>query len=377
MVKKEGRKNRILLIAPLGSGKSATNIVGGNRLMAAESIHELTPRGFEVDVLDTSGSVTNLSPWKILFIRLTRFFLVLWSVVKNIRRFDVVFLLIAPYSALVLATSIWVICKIARRPMVLRLSGSSFGEVYSSYGAVARWLADRTYMRCALIYVETLQTSQEFSNLANVHWFPNTRNVESPAVVRRDRVSKLIFAGRLERKKGLAEALEACRHLPEHCHLQVFGPPMSNTDFSLFEGHPRATYGGVLEPAEVPRVLSEHDLLLFPSYFSTEGYPGIILEAFQCGVPVVAARCGGVPEVVEHERSGLLVEQRSPSALQSAIDRLLDNPALYQRLRHGAQRRGEYFRSPNWYGQMASDLSGLCRKTNSTWRSNPYSSRPV
>ena len=127
-------------------------------------------------------------------------------------------------------------------------------------------------------------------------------------------------------------------------------------------GHPRATYGGVRDPVGIPRVLVEHDLLLYPSYFRTEGYPGAILEAFQCGLPVVAAEVGGVSELVEHEKSGLLVEPRSAAEVESAIKRLLDDPDLYRRLCEGARRRGDHFRSADWYDRMAAELVGLCRK---------------
>ena len=120
----------------------------------------------------------------------------------------------------------------------------------------------------------------------------------------------------------------------------VFGPGMSDTDWALFEGHPKATYRGVLAPEEVPRVLSEHDLLLFPSYYPGEGHPGVILEAFQCGLPVIAAKWRAVPELVEHEENGLLVEPRSAGEVRSAIARLLGDPDLYRRLCEGAARPG-------------------------------------
>lgn len=180
-----------------------------------------------------------------------------------------------------------------------------------------------------------------------------------PDRIRRNKVNRLIFFAQLHMDKGLAEALEACRHLPDDCHLEVFGPRMSDTDFSGFDGHPRASYGGVLKPAEIPQILSKYDLLLFPSYCRREGYPGSILEAFQCGLPVVAARWGGVPELVGHEESGLLVEPRSAVAIQAAITRLLEDPKLYQRLCEGAKRRGDCFRNPEWYERMAADLKGL------------------
>ncbi len=352
---------KILLIAPLGSGKSAANVIGGNRLLAAESVRELGKRDFEFEILDTSGGVTNLPPWKFQLIRLARFLRVIRGVASKIRRSQLVFLVIAPHSASVLASSVWAICKIARRPMVLRLSGGDLSLVYRRYGAVARRLAERTWMRCSLVYVETQQLYRDFHRLTNFRWFPNTRNVAAPAAVRRGEIRKLIFVSRLHMSKGLAEALEACRRLPEHCRLDVFGPRMSDTDFSLFEDHPKAIYGGVLEPEKVPRVLCEHDLLLFPSYYSMEGYPGVVLEAFQCGLPVVAAKWRSVPELVEHEENGLLVEPRSAAAVRSAIERLLADPDLYRRLCKGAERRGEYFRSAVWHDRMAADLRGLCR----------------
>ncbi len=356
----ENRMSNILLIAPLPGTESPTSVIGGTKVVAAEQVRELRMRGFELDILDSMASVTNLSPWKVQAIRLGRFLRVVRETVRRIRHSRIVFLFIAPYSAPILASSVWIICKIARRSMVLRFSGGDFGSIYQEYGALTRWVADRTWMRCALVYVQSRQLYRDFGHLANFRWFPNTRDLEVPAAAERKVLRKLIFVARLEMDKGLAEALDACRHLPEGCHLRVFGPRMPDTDFSLFEGHPKADYGGVLEPGEVARVLREYDLLLFPSYFRGEGYPGIIVEAFQCGVPVVAARWGGVPELVEHEESGLLVEPRSAAAVKSAIERLLEDPGLYRRLCEGATRRGAFFRSANWYGRMASDLRSLC-----------------
>ena len=353
----------ILLIAPIQkTGASDTNVVGGNKVMADEQVQELGARGFEVDVIDTSGGVTNLPAWKISANRLARFLRVAWGAARKLWRSDVVFLIIGPSSALYLASFLWTVCKIARRPLVLRISGGDMMLEYLGYGAFARWLADRTYMRSSLVYVETQYLHRSFDNRGNFRWFPNTRSMEAADRTGRDRVEKLIFVARLAMFKGLAEALEACRHLPENCHLNVFGPGMSDTDFSLFEDHPRATYGGVLDPAEIPGVLGEHDLLVYPSYYRKEGYPGAILEAFQCGLPVVAVRRGGVSELVEHEESGLLVEPRSAAEVESAIKRLLDEPELYRRLCEGAKRRGDQFRSADWYDRVATELRSLCRK---------------
>ena len=350
---------KILLIAPLGSGSSTTNVIGGHKLLADELASELQRRGFVMELVDSSGDVTNISPWRFQAYRSARFLRVIQKVVTKIRRTHIAYLMLAPSSTLVLASFVWIICKVAHRPLVLRLSGGDIGQVYRRYGTVARWLAHRAWMRCSLVYVETKQAYQEFDQRPNFRWFPGTRNVRVPATARREEVKKLIFISRLHMTKGLAEALAACRDLPERCHLQVFGPGMSDTDWSLFDGHPRATYGGVLAPEQVPAVLSEHDLLLFPSYYPGEGHPGVILEAFQCGLPVIAAKWQAVPELVAHEENGLLVAPRAVGELRCAIERLLGDPDLYRRLCEGAERRGEDFRSNRWHDSMAADLRSL------------------
>ena len=63
---------KILLIAPLGSGASVTNVIGGHRQLAAQAVQELGRRGFALEVLDTSGEVTNISPWRFRVMRLAR-----------------------------------------------------------------------------------------------------------------------------------------------------------------------------------------------------------------------------------------------------------------------------------------------------------------
>ena len=200
---------------------------------------------------------------------------------------------------------------------------------------------------------------QRFAGRASVQWFSNTRDVAAPPIVYRPRVRKLLFVAQLRMEKGLGETLDACRHLPADCHLNVYGPPMPNTDFGMFDRHERATYRGVVGSSEIPAVLMDHDLLLLPSYFGAEGYPGIVLEALQCGRPVIATWWRSIPEVVEHEESGLLVKPRSSSALKEAILRVLEDPALYARLCAGARERGEFFRSGRWYDRLADDLRGV------------------
>ena len=100
-------------------------------------VRELGARGFDVDVIDTSGGVTNLPAWKIRASRLARFLRVAWGAARKIWRSDIVFLIVGFRSALCSASLLWAVCKIARRPLALRISGGEMMEEYLGYGALA------------------------------------------------------------------------------------------------------------------------------------------------------------------------------------------------------------------------------------------------
>ena len=106
----------------------------------------------------------------------------------------------------------------------------------------------------------------------------------------------------------------------------------------------------------------QHDVLLFPTYWESEGYPGIVLEALQCGRPVITTRWKSIPEVVEDGKSGILVEPRSWVAVKEAIQRLMRDTQLYDRLCRGAVARGECFRSSIWYDRMVEEISRVAAK---------------
>ncbi len=71
-----------------------------------------------------------------------------------------------------------------------------------------------------------------------------------------------------------------------------------------------------------------------------ENFPYGLLEAMACGIPVVATTVGGLPELIDHGGSGLLVPPNDPEALATAVCRLLDDPSLKKR--DGAKRASAF-----------------------------------
>ncbi len=91
--------------------------------------------------------------------------------------------------------------------------------------------------------------------------------------------------------------------------------------------------------ADVRDLLADSDVFVMPS--SSEGCPHALLEAMACGVPVVATRVGGIPEIVEDGRSGLLVPPNDPVALRDGLRSVLADDDLRVALSAAARCRVE------------------------------------
>lgn len=89
--------------------------------------------------------------------------------------------------------------------------------------------------------------------------------------------------------------------------------------------------------ADAPRLLSAFDIFVLPSL--KEGLPYALMEAMASGRPAVATDIGGIPDLIEHEKNGLLVEAKDHLALAAAIGRLAANPDLRERLASAARQK--------------------------------------
>lgn len=159
------------------------------------------------------------------------------------------------------------------------------------------------------------------------------------------RQRRLLFVGRLERRKGIHLLLEALPALlPLHpdwtCELvgndTVPAEPGVTFKAQFLARHAdapwlsRVEFAGAVSDAELQQRYARADVFVAPSLFESFGL--IYLEALQHGVPVVGAAVGGVPDVVRDGVDGLLVPPGDAPALAAALDRLMSDKALRTRL---------------------------------------------
>jgi len=85
--------------------------------------------------------------------------------------------------------------------------------------------------------------------------------------------------------------------------------------------------------SELPKYFAAADVFVLPSV--SEGMGVVLLEALATGVPVVASRVGGIPDIIVHEYNGLLVKPRDPKGLAEAIIRILTDDKIKRQLIKG------------------------------------------
>jgi GT2 family glycosyltransferase/glycosyltransferase involved in cell wall biosynthesis len=170
--------------------------------------------------------------------------------------------------------------------------------------------------------------------------FEAERRFQDRGPRRREKTLRLGFLGSLMVSKGAHVLLEAIQKLPTgSVSLDLFGAQISyHGDDGYGErlqpllNQPNVHTHGPIAHEAVPAALAGVDALVVPSIWP-ENSPLVIHEAFLAGVPVVASRIGGIPELVKDGKNGLLFNPGDVDDLSTVLKHLLAEPTLLDRLR--------------------------------------------
>lgn len=152
----------------------------------------------------------------------------------------------------------------------------------------------------------------------------------------------VLFVGRLVEKKGvdvLIDAMAVVRAIDPALKLIVIGDGPLRTDLQrrALKAGIQADFRGWLKPSDVHAAMRRALLLAVPSRTAeggdAEGLPTVIMEAMALGLPVVASRHAGIPEIISHGVTGLLIPENDAAALAEAIVALDRDQDLAGRLR--------------------------------------------
>ncbi|GGX75920.1 glycogen synthase [Streptomyces anandii] len=159
----------------------------------------------------------------------------------------------------------------------------------------------------------------------------------------------VLFVGRITRQKGVPHLLRAVRDIDPSAQVVLCAgapdtPEIDREFRDLYEELSRVREGVHWIPQMLPRpdvvqLLTHAAVFVCPSVYEPLGI--VNLEAMACGTPVVASRVGGIPEVVEDGRTGVLVDVDDDfePGLARALDRVLGDPEAARRMGEAGRRR--------------------------------------
>lgn len=324
------RVPHVLLIGPLPPP------IGGTRVSFQHLVEFLSGRP-ELTISVVELRPLRRNPLRSLFSAAA----LLLRIVRELPRADLVSLHCNPSALFVLGSVVALLARATRRPFMVRtFGGLQFLHEYRGIRrAMTRWVLRGTDLYLAQTKAQAAMGRSH--GLNRVRWFPTSRPMPSASSRASPSVAcmRFVFCSHVKPSKGILEMIEAAEQLGSDAIVDVYGPFREGMTEEVFRGCRVVRYRGTLAPEQVGPTLRDYDALLLPTYFAGEGIPGIIVEAYGAGIPVIATRWQAIPEIVD-EDCGLLVEPCSAASLQTAMRRLMNDSNLFHALTAGAANAG-------------------------------------
>lgn len=236
--------------------------------------------------------------------------------------------------------------KLLKRRLVIHQHGGDFENFYhKQLSHRGRKSVQKVLSMADAFLVLSPGGKEFFSGIVDenkIEVFPDSIRIP-PVIEKKYGQRRLLFLGRLCKEKGIGELLTAAAEL-----VRVY------PDMKLY-------LGGIWEDKELKALAAEHasfvsdlgwitgeeksgylaesDIFVLPSYF--EGQSVSILEAMACSCAIVASNVGGIPQMIEDEKTGLLISPKNAQALKEGLERALGDAGLCRRLGANARKKVE------------------------------------
>lgn len=273
---------------------------------------------------------SNQYPYKIIptnrfngkLLKKINFLYVIWKYVINLNNIDIVTFHVTSKGAFILFPILSPLALLFNKKIVFRKFAGSFKSVYKKQSPFTKAFFRFFLKKADLTFGETKELVSFFAEISGnpdkVLWFPNVRK-KSKTIKISPYQKRLVFISHVKQSKGINEILEVSKRLPPDYTLDIYGPIKDESYTADYFKQYNVTYRGTINPDQVTNTLINYDILLLPTFHSGEGYPGIVIEAFSVGIPVIATNFGGIPEIVTDRYNGRLISPQNTDELEEAI----------------------------------------------------------
>jgi len=324
----------LLLIGPCINKKDATK-TGGAVVLFNNLLDELNKKDITYLLIDSNKD----NYFNIIFAYLTILIKIFFTYfrVKHIS-------LHSSRDYIIFAPFIILIAKIFGKTISLRKFGGEAWSVYSRAYGIKKRILFFIFSNFDFLFFEMKSIVNNFITInKNTFWFPNVREKPNIKLEKKEFKKRFVFISQIFKEKGVDEILEASLQLPKDYVIDLYGPIKDNRYGEDYFKSYRVHYGGALNADEVLDTLSKYDVLLLPTYYKGEGYPGIVIESYSIGVPIIVTNLKGLSEITDNKKTGVIIEPKNVKELVEAI--LYFNSKNYQKISQYALEKFSIFNS--------------------------------
>jgi len=252
------------------------------------------------------------------------------------------------------------------RKTIFNFRAAGLGEFVQKVSKPWRWLLLAVYGKAdlAIVLSHRVKGDAEYLHARSIGVVPNGIPDRCPGGVARrsfSRTPRLLYLGTISEAKGVEDLLQACAELDSQGFeyvLTLAGGISDQTSERKYDDIAKMLAGNVKFLGEVSgevkwRAFREADIFCFPSKFTSESFPGVLLEAMMFSLPIISTHWRSIPEIVVEGETGLLVQPGNVSELAKGIVQLLRDEPEAVRMGQAGRKRYE---SSFTYGQFVESM---------------------
>lgn len=216
------------------------------------------------------------------------------------------------------------------------------------------------YNKLKAVYVQSPRMVEALKacGVNNVIYVPNSKRIDYiPSIKgKTDEVIRFVFLSRVHPEKGCSEICEASKQLnadgfESKFSVDFYGtiaPGYENDFWNMITAVPNVGYKGFLDlkSSSGYDLLSSYDVMLFPTYYDGEAFPGVVIDAFIAGLPVIATDWHFNKDIID-EKVGVIVPVRDAVSLRIAMERVIDGTIDLIQLRKNSNERALQYDNRN------------------------------
>lgn len=323
------KKNKIGIIGNIGDGIQ----IGGQITKTIELYNFFISKGEEVELLNVYGE----NPFKLI-----------WRISKIFKNCENIFILLAStgyfkISLLIILLKKTYNCKVHE----IVIGGVRHNYITKKHSRL------RNEKKIDYIYVESKYMVNEYKKLGlnQTDYLPNYKSFpvlseKDIQINREDDCLWLCTFSRIDKYKGIDIAIKIAEkmnqlNLVRKVRLDIIGPIKEDyrqtfEDFYAKADNNYINYIGTIKTEKAQGILKKYDVLIFPTSWNTEGFPGTFIDAFSAGLPIIANNRENFNGIIEDGINGYLISDNDMDAFCKILQEIMDDKDKLERMKYAA-----------------------------------------